>query len=666
MRVLRRVSILVLSLIAFACPRDSVSAGPVVQVSGADSTVHLVPRTVLLDPTGTLSPAEALRELDGPEAIEETAVYSRGYIPDVLWSRIVLDIEPEAAGEWYLTLELPNFDRLQVFTVSASGTPVPLTELGDRVREPTDIRSRFHIAALDLPPGRNEFLVRGHTSSTMTLDLKLRKIDRLLAEEQDFFAMQSFYLGIAGVFSFAALGLFAYSRQAIYLVYLLNLVAHSGLWLLINGTGPGHLWPELAHPWHVDPHIFIAMAIAGTAAFAVMFLPTARMPRIIRIIIWGIVAAGIGLMALCALVPQESMYWANRLISVIVLPIAGLLFVVTAVGLFRGEPAARPLMLTWVGLIGAVAVGWTRDLGIVPSNVLTLAGPQLGSVFEMTVFAFMLLQRLGRIQSEKEEIQQAALDAAREHEAVLEQRVRVRTALVSLAMRREREARHLQQQFVSMVSHEFRNPLAIIDSAAQNFAPGTAADQGRLEKIRSAVRRMRGMIDTCLIDERIRGGKMHLQRERLEICELIEDAADMLRAARDGIRFEMDLPDGPVMTSADARMIEIALGNVLDNAVKYSPTGAPIRVSVTATPQEIEIAVADHGPGIPEAERERIFERHYRARHSPRNSSGAGLGLFLVRSILTAHGGTIECAGAPGGGALFLVRLPATAAGAGT
>ncbi len=651
-----------------AYPKDAVSAGTVVQVSGADSTVRLVPRTVLLDPTGTLSPTEALRKLDGPEAIEETAVYSHGYIPDVLWSRIVLEVEPDAAGDWYLTLELPNFDRLQVFDVTASGEPVPLTELGDRVPETTDIQTRFHIAALDLPPGRSQFLVRGRTSSTMTLDLNLRKIDRLLDEEQDFFALQSFYLGIATVFTFAALGLFAYTRQTIYLVYMFNLIAHSGVWLLINGTGPGHLWPELAHSWHVDPHIFVAMTIAGTAAFAAMFLSTARIPRIIRIIIWSIAAAGIGLMALCAVVPQESMYWANNLTSVIVLPVAGLLLVVTAFGLFRGEPAARPLMLTWVGLIGAVVIAWIRDLGIVPSNAFTLAGPQIGSVFEMIVFAFMLLQRLGRIQSEKEEIQRAALDAARQQEAVLEQRVADRTAELTAAMGREREARRLQQQFVSMVSHEFRNPLAIIDSAAQNFSPGHAADQGRLEKIRAAVRRLRGMIDTCLIDERIRGGEMHLQRERLEICELIEDAADMLRAAGDGIRFEMELPDGPVMTNADARMIEIALSNVLDNAVKYSPAGAPIRVSVVATAREIEIGVADRGPGIPEAERERIFERHYRAGQSTRNSDGAGLGLFLVRSILAAHGGTIECTEAPGGGALFFLRLPAApaTAGAGT
>ncbi|WP_193182287.1 sensor histidine kinase [Nisaea sediminum] len=619
-----------------------------------------MPRTILFDTDGSLTPAQALDRLTTPGAAEETRVFSHGYIPDTLWARIVLQVAPDAAGLWYLSLELPNFDRLQVFRVPEDGVPVPFVELGDHATPVTDIRTRYHIAPMEIAEGRTVLLVRGRTSSTVTLDLKLRRLDQLLEAEQDYFAVQAFYLGIAAVFALSALGLFAYTRQAIYLVYLFNLIAHSGVWLLINGTGPGHLWPEFAKTYSVDPHFFVAMTIVGTAAFAAIFLSTARIPQTVRLMIWVVAATGLALMALCALVPEDQRYWANSLVSTIVLPGAGILFMLTAVGLFRGEPAARPLMLTWTGLGAAVALATMRDLGVIPSNALTLTGAQLGSVFEMIVFAYMLLQRLGRVQSEKEDIQREALAAAREQEKVLERRVTERTSELDAAIERERDARRLQQQFVAMVSHEFRNPLAIIDSAAQNLTTREPEDSGRLDKIRASVRRLRRMIDTCLIDERIEGGAMLLQAERLEICELVEDAAEMLKTANQDRPFDLDLPETPVILTADPRLLEVAISNVLDNAVKYAPSGTPINVSVTSDENSAEITVTDQGPGIVASERERIFERYYRSEENARGTRGAGLGLHLVRSIVTAHGGTVRCDGGSSGGTRFLIRLPLT------
>lgn len=654
---------LALALFAFAgwLVASPLCAQPVVAVTGQQASVPLVPRTVLFDRDGALSPVEALQRLSRSDAEVETKAYSHGYIPDIMWSRIVLDIEPKAAGRWYLSLELPNFDRLQVFTVPADGgAPVPLVALGDHVPRVTDIRSRFHIAPVDLVPGRLVLLVRGQTGSTMTLDLKLRKLDQLLAEEQDFFALQAFYLGISAVLGLSALGLFLYTRQIIYLVYIVNLISHNAIWLIINGIGPGHLWPGLAERFPVDNHSMVALNTFTTAAFSAMFLSTTRVPALVRQGLWVLAGIGLALTALCALVPDSERYWTSTLVSDLILPAAGFLIIVTAVGLFRGEPAARPLMLTWIGAIAAVGLALLRDLGIVPNNVFTLNGAQLGSVVEMIIFAYMLLDRLGRFQKERDQLQREALAAAREYEAELEQRVADRTAELDAAVERERGARRLQQQFVAMVSHEFRTPLAIVDATAQNIATTKPDDQSRLEKIRVAVRRLRRMIDTCLIDERVESGRIHLQPEVVELCGLMEDSVEMLQAAAVDHKFDLELPDDPVVVRADPRLAEIAVNNLLENAVKYSPAGSTVTVTVAATEDGAEITVTDQGAGVPEADRQRIFEKYYRAGTSV-GTSGSGLGLHLVRSILDAHGGSVSYAVGPQGGSRFVIRLPASA-----
>lgn len=650
------IALACLVFISTALCGGSVRAEPVVVVTAQVDTIPLTPRTIVIDPAGGLDVETASRLLAAPDAMVESTVRSHGYVPDTLWGRVVLDVAPEASGLWYLSLELPNFDRLDVYSVpNGSGPPVPYVALGDRVPDATEIRTRFHIAPIDLPAGRTVLLLRGRTDSTLTLDLKLRRLEGLLAGEQDYFALQAFYLGVAAIIGLGALGLLFYNRQRIYLIYLINLVSHTLLWLLVNGTGPGHLWPGLADRIHIDPHPFVGLTVFGTGAFAAEFLSTARIPSVVKLGFQTVAVLGLAVAVLCVVMPEGSIYWSSRLASTIVTPSTVVLFALTAVGVYRGEPAARPLMLTWVGLAAAVVLAVLRDVGIVPSNTLTLTGPQLGGVFEMLVFAYMLLDRLGRLQREKEELQRAALDTAREHEAVLEQRVADRTVELDLAVEREKAARLLQQQFVAMISHEFRTPLAIIDGAAQNIDANDRG-KGRVQKIRAAVQRLLRMIDTCLIDERVESGTIQLRREVFDVRDLVEEAVDVVRAASPDRRLDLRLPSGPLAISADPRLIEIAVGNLLENAVKYSPADTVVTVSVSARQDAFEIAVDDEGPGVPVDDRERIFEKYHRSDRTE-GIPGAGLGLHLVRAIVEAHRGSVRHEPRVSGGSRFAIRM---------
>lgn len=657
MRPIAWISLIALAVAAFVLPARADAAAPAVRVGADDHTIALVPRTVLVDPDGSLSPAAAAERLVRSDATVETNVFSLGYTSHTLWSRIVLDIAPDAAGPWYLSLELPNFDRLEVFSVSSGGAPAPLTALGDQVEEPTDIRTRFHIAPIDLPAGTTVLLTRGSTGSTMTVDLKLRKLAPLLAEEQDFFALQTFYIGIASVLGLSALGLFLFMRQWIYLIYVANLIAHTAGWLIANGTGPGHLWPELARSVHVDQQVFFAFTLFGTALFARHFLATDRVPALVRLSLTFVVVLGFAVTALRLFVPDSQTYWYGALVSNIVLPNAALLMFITGISLFRGEPAARPLMLTWIGLLAAIVLAVLRNLGLVPNTPLTLTGPQLGSVFEMVVFAYMLVSRLGRLQREKEQVQREALEAARAYEAELEQRVADRTAELDAAVHRERAARRLQQQFVAMISHEFRTPLAIIDGAAQNVRAADAKGSGRIDKIRSAVRRLLRMIDACLVDDRVESGTIHLHREPVDLAEMLRQCVDTMASAAPAHRIDFEAPPESIVVSVDPRLTEISINNLLENATKYSSEGSAVTVTLDASDAGVDLTVSDDGPGVPEAERERIFEKYHRADNTA-GTAGAGLGLHLVRSIMEAHGGTVAYAAGDPRGSRFSLRFP--------
>ncbi|HTH16683.1 MAG TPA: hybrid sensor histidine kinase/response regulator [Magnetospirillum sp.] len=228
-----------------------------------------------------------------------------------------------------------------------------------------------------------------------------------------------------------------------------------------------------------------------------------------------------------------------------------------------------------------------------------------------------------------------------------------------LALTRESEAKHELRQFLSMVSHEFRTPLAIIDSAAQMLMMRAQRDAAamlpRLETIRDAVGRLVDLIATCLADEQLESGKIVLQEKALELAPLLGAAVDHHRAASQGRDIALALEPLPTAWG-DANMLALVFNNLVGNALKYSEGG----VEVSAQPDHdgVLIRVHDHGIGIPPQDQARIFDRFYRASNA-QNISGSGIGLHMVRQIVDLHGGSIGVDSQVGHGSTFTVRLRA-------
>ncbi|MBI5162395.1 MAG: HAMP domain-containing histidine kinase [Magnetospirillum sp.] len=251
--------------------------------------------------------------------------------------------------------------------------------------------------------------------------------------------------------------------------------------------------------------------------------------------------------------------------------------------------------------------------------------------------------------------------------ASLERRVAKRTAELArakdaaeLALHRETEAKGQLRQFLSMVSHEFRTPLAIIDSAAQMLSMRASATDStlmpRLGTIRGAVNRLIALIDTCLADEQLESGRIALQEQELNLAPVLRTVLDGFRTAAPGRSFVFEAPQmAPVW--GDPAMLGMVFNNLIGNAVKYSPEGAPVEVG--AAPDGgggVAVSIRDHGIGIPAADLARVFERFFRA-SNVEGVAGSGIGLHMVRQIVDLHGGSLNIDSAVGEGTVVTVRL---------
>ncbi len=226
----------------------------------------------------------------------------------------------------------------------------------------------------------------------------------------------------------------------------------------------------------------------------------------------------------------------------------------------------------------------------------------------------------------------------------------------------EREAGERRlRQFLADASHELRTPLASIRGYAELYRIGAQtapAQVGRaMERIEAESTRMGGLVDDLLTLARIDEVREPV-REPVDLGPLLADAVDDARAAAPERALELTAEDG-VEVLGDADRIRRVFANLLRNAILHTPEGTPVEVWLRREEGEAVARVRDHGPGLPAGDPAALFERFWRSSASRgRDDGGSGLGLAIVAAVAAAHGGRAEAANAPGGGAVFTVRLP--------
>jgi signal transduction histidine kinase len=220
----------------------------------------------------------------------------------------------------------------------------------------------------------------------------------------------------------------------------------------------------------------------------------------------------------------------------------------------------------------------------------------------------------------------------------------------------------LRADFVSMVSHELRTPMAAVIGAAQTLRQRwreLAADRrdAFLALIADETERLAALVGEVLDSSRIDEGTFSYRFGALDLELLIRESIAAAELGREGIRISASLQPGLPAVNGDPVRLRQVLTNLIDNAVKYSPEGAPIEVRASARNGDACVEVVDRGPGIDPGDETLIFEKFGRVR-STASKPGSGLGLYIARAIAEAHDGALDVRSSPGQGSTFVLRLP--------
>jgi PAS domain S-box-containing protein len=238
---------------------------------------------------------------------------------------------------------------------------------------------------------------------------------------------------------------------------------------------------------------------------------------------------------------------------------------------------------------------------------------------------------------------------------------------------RVKELERMREEFISIIAHDLRTPIGVIqnyahmlqrhtergDRATQGDGPGTdGAEVTAVEGIAVSARRLATMVADLLDASRMETHRLALVRETLDLPRLLGALVERIAPLLGDHPVVLEAPGAPREIPADAGRIEQVVTNLLTNAAKFSPAGAEIAVTVEAREEEVLVSVADRGPGIPAAERAAIFDRFYRAPSTTGDREGFGIGLYIARGLVQAHGGRMWADARPGGGTTVCFTLP--------
>ena len=623
-----------------------------------------IPLQRLDDPTGLLTVDDVLTQQDAGirwHTMEHNL--NAGYNSPVVWLRFKVP-QPTSGNEPVWLLGDPPFLDSVVLYQEDEATGVWLAQRsGDHVPARFKPSLRQHLFKLETGKWA---LLRIQTTSAMQFWGDIFPTSQTLGAQ---LAANEITMGLY-FGATTALLLAIWAAAGIFRTYNLNALAALGTFSAIhvfNVRGYANLWmPESWTVWSSHAVGIGAFGMAATVAWQIreqltrdtQYLRTDRaLLVLIAINVLGIVSVPLGFYGTVA--------WVN-LASLVSSDIVAATLCLIAIRK-RQRRTQHALLLTayLAHLVGsmpttAVLMGlihWKLDItSIWQFQTFIFTALIAGAVFVGLVLRFR--------QSEKSKDKAIASLAKSEHE--LEDKIEQRTRELSLAQIRlkhalesERELRCEQRQFFQMISHEFRTPLAVVDSAAaeqQSFPSSELSTQtDRAKQIRRACRRLSSLVDSCLISERLDSAGFVLHVAPANVSAMLEHAAQLVHWSPRH-RLHLFMESAPTEWVCDETLIRIALSNLVDNAVKHASEG---EIFVAARKNEaglLEISVADEGSGMSLEVMSRIFQQFEQGNRTDQNK-GFGLGLWVSRRVARLHGGDVTVESQQGHGACFTLTL---------
>lgn len=228
---------------------------------------------------------------------------------------------------------------------------------------------------------------------------------------------------------------------------------------------------------------------------------------------------------------------------------------------------------------------------------------------------------------------------------------------------------NLRRELIANVSHDLRTPLAIMQGYVETLAikNDQLSSEERLkylEIVLGSSEKLSKLIAQLFEYSKLEAKQIQAQKEPFFISELAQDIYQkyQILAKKKGVELQLDQPQNLPLVFADLGLVERVIQNLMDNALKFTPSGGKVTIALRAMENSVEVRIADTGPGIPETEHSAIFERYRKANSSQQTSAGAGLGLAIARKIMELHDATIRVQSKLNEGTAFMFQLPSIAA----
>lgn len=567
-----------------------------------------------------------------------------GYSKKTFWLRTSLPAAYFSGEQRWLQLGPPFIDRLTVYyRPYGSDSPWKQKEFGDHApARDSDLDYRESVLILAPPPTKAgyEMVFRLQSSSTLILLATLSSPQEFVRSATLDTAFWSFYFGLAVIASGIALWLaVALRRRLLWGICLFSL--NYPLVAALHGY-PEWLFGDALLP--VQDYMISCLSLVSYATalwlHSEVFDLKKNMPRLHQLLL-----AAIGLNIALQISIPLGFYGRAMQIEAGIFFIASPVLLITSWMLWRRKAVdMNTLLLGLLPPVYVVSAGLAllSVHGVIPFHTRVYSTWQYALIIHIVTVLIIAVLRVRA-----------------------ENRTLMRKQQLARELQIEREASFHQRQFMGMVAHEFRTPLAILEAALENLrlCPTVSTQSARLDRMQRATTRLVQLTDNCLADARLSSRDLHADRQNAELLPVIYIAATVvdlslnhyLHVICEGQTVGPQSPS-PVLF-IDSGLLCIAIANLLDNSVKYSASGE-IRIEIYRLQKGFEIRIGDRGPGIAPEQVEHIFERYRRGETHTTTPAGTGLGLYVARQIIQAHGGELCLAKNTADGCEFALTLP--------
>jgi len=587
---------------------------------------------VLHDPSRALG-VEAIAQLYRDSAPPVEPSFNRGFTSDAVWVAFELSRHDETSPtEWWFEVEQPLFMNVELYEQQADGRLAQIPgRLSSNLRHHA-FDYRVPVFGLKLTHSRsNTYFLRVITQTSMSAELTVWRPEAFVKHHAN---VRFIWGGVYGaslliVLFYGVWSLWLWDRlHFVYMLYVLsNLMAS-----FFSAAWPRQFFPGLGEESFLTwTGLWISMSVPISAFFTFEILKFRSELKWIPLCVKGL--SVIFFLISMALILSGRYSTAMPIIQFYALNLILFSAGLAAWRAIKGDRSAQFFLMAFGVFYIGVAWRFLKNIGWVEPNFWSNNAYQIGTFLHMLIMSVSVFAAYSRLRKDK---QQA------EYQLEAESRLRQE-----------------QATFLGMVSHEFRTPLSIIASTCDNLLIESGlSDQirTRVEKIIRANKRLIALMEEYLSYERLVADSASQLHKTFDLSQLTQ-------------RIVMDVNDqegpivqlrttGPVMMLGDPELMGVALRNLIVNARRHSPEPEAVKLRIERQAQEVIVTVTDQGPGIEPSEREKIFEKFFRGRNAL-SKPGAGMGLYLVKSIVEQHQGLVQQRNLVPQGCEFVIRLPA-------